>query len=172
MAKWSNWSGRVRCEPSALVAISDEAEAVAVVQRARHEGRRLRVAGAGHSHAPLVPTDGIVVDSSGLTGVVAVDAEAGLARIRAGTRIADLGAPLRSAGVALLNQGEPLSLLRIVSRDLVAEVLVSCVGNPDALGKTFELCEGGSVPLNEQLATLSPDSSRPLPARTPLYSRA
>jgi FAD/FMN-containing dehydrogenase len=106
MAKWSNWSGRVRCEPSALVAVSDEAEAVAVVQRARHEGRRLRVAGAGHSHAPLVPTEGIVVDSSGLTGVVAVDAEAGLARIRAGTRIADLGAPLRSAGVALLNQGD------------------------------------------------------------------
>ncbi len=77
--------------------------------------------------------------------------------------------PTRSP--ARLNQGEPLSLLRLVSRDLVAEVLVACVDNPHAIGKTFELCEGGSLPVDEQLAMLAPDASRPMPDRTPLYSR-
>lgn len=47
--------------------------------------------------------------------------------------------PPRAA--AWLNQREPLSLLRTVSRELVADVLVACAANPDALGKTFELAE-------------------------------
>jgi len=73
-------------------------------------------------------------------------------------------------GGALLNQAEPLSLVRTVSRDLVADVLVHCCGHPDALGKTFELCESVSeVPsLDVQLAGLGNDSVRPIPSRTPL----
>jgi uncharacterized protein YbjT (DUF2867 family) len=74
--------------------------------------------------------------------------------------------PARSA--ALLNQTEPLSLLRTVSRDLVAEVLVECLGKKSAIGKTFELCEGGSGDLATQLDAMLPDGARPLPSRTPL----
>jgi FAD/FMN-containing dehydrogenase len=66
----------------------------------------MRVVGAAHSHSPLVPTEGALFDLAGLRGVVAVDREAGTARVRAGTRIADLGVPLRAEGVALLNQGD------------------------------------------------------------------
>ena len=62
--------------------------------------------GATHSHAPLVPTEGLLIDPSALSGVVEVNATEGWARVRAGTRIYDLGLPLREEGVALLNQGD------------------------------------------------------------------
>lgn len=75
----------------------------------------------------------------------------------------------RPRGVACLNQAEPLSLLRTVSRDLVAETLLACVGSPAALGKTFEVYEGASErPLSDQLAAMSPDAQRSFPRRTPL----
>lgn len=72
-------------------------------------------------------------------------------------------------GPTLLNQTEPLSLLRTVSREAVAEVLSACVASPDALHKTFEVCEGGDgSPLAAQLEVLAHDRERRLPARTPL----
>jgi len=106
MPAWSNWSGRVFAQPAEIVRVGDEAAAVAVVRRAANEGGALRCLGAGHSHAPLVATAGIVVDTEDLAGVVRVDAERGVAALRAGARISALGAPLRAAGAALLNQGD------------------------------------------------------------------
>ncbi|MEZ4444170.1 MAG: NAD(P)H-binding protein [Polyangiaceae bacterium] len=69
----------------------------------------------------------------------------------------------------LVNQRAPLSLLRTVSRELVADVLVACAGNPAVHQRTFELCEGGDGPLADQLARLVPDDERPLPEATPLF---
>jgi uncharacterized protein YbjT (DUF2867 family) len=75
--------------------------------------------------------------------------------------------PPRSA--PLLNQSLPLSLMRSVSRDLVAEVLVDCVDRGNAIGKTFELCEGGTSDLDRQLDAMLPDDRRPLPQHSPLF---
>ena len=84
--------------------------------RSRGHGRRRAAAGrtadrgAGrgrrHSFSPLCATDGLLLDLSALAGVTSVDAERGLATVAAGTRIADLGEPLRAAGVGLANQGD------------------------------------------------------------------
>lgn len=106
MPTWSNWSGRVRAEPAEIVRVDDEADVIAAVRRAARAGTALRCLGAGHSHAPLVATPGVLLDTDGLTGVVRVDAAHGTATLRAGTRIHALGAPLRDAGVALHNQGD------------------------------------------------------------------
>lgn len=103
---WSNWSGRLAATPAEIARPADEAEVAALVRRAADAGWTVRAVGRAHSHAPLVPTDGMLIDTEALAGVVSVDATAGRARIRAGTRLADLGAPLREAGVALLNQGD------------------------------------------------------------------
>ena len=71
---------------------------------------------------------------------------------------------------ARLNQTEPLTLLRTINRELVAQTLVACVGHADALNKTFELCEGSSQPsIEAQLGAMRCDDSRSLPARTPLF---
>ena len=64
------------------------------------------MAGSGHSHFPLVPTDDVIVDISGLSGVLAVDGKRLVARVYGGTTIAALGRPLHDAGVAIPNQGD------------------------------------------------------------------
>jgi FAD/FMN-containing dehydrogenase len=103
---WTNWSGRVLAEPAEIARVSDEAGAIAAVQSAARARVELRCLGAGHSHAPLVVTSGVLLDTSDLCGVVRVDAARGTATLRAGTRFCALGAALRDAGVALHNQGD------------------------------------------------------------------
>ena len=54
----------------------------------------------------MVTTDDLLLDPAELDGLVKVDRMSEEVRVRAGTRIAALGAPLREAGVALHNQGD------------------------------------------------------------------
>lgn len=106
MARWSNWSGLVRGSPGRIVSADSEAEVQSIVREAASRGEAIRVVGEGHSHAPLVAHDGVILGVDALAGVHAVDPEAGVARIGAGARLHALGRPLRDAGVALLNQGD------------------------------------------------------------------
>ena len=102
---WTNWSGRLRVAEGRLVHVRSEADAAAVAARAAAEGSAVRVAGSGHSHAPLVPNE-TIVDVSGLAGVIEVDAAAMTATVAAGTPIYALGPALHRFGVALHNQGD------------------------------------------------------------------
>jgi FAD/FMN-containing dehydrogenase len=106
MVSWSNWSGRQQSKPAALHFVRSEADVAAVVREAARAGRTIRVAGAGHSHAPLVVNDGLIVDTSGLAGVVSADPATRRAWVWAGTRIYALGVPLHDLGLALANQGD------------------------------------------------------------------
>lgn len=69
----------------------------------------------------------------------------------------------------LLNQTAPLSLLRTVSRELVAETLVECAVEPASVDRTFELCEGGDRPIAAQMSALLPDDQFETPRNTPLW---
>lgn len=106
MPAWRNWSGRQRARPRSVHFVRSEEDLLAVVRGAARDGLSIRAAGAGHSHAPLVPGDGVIIDTSGLAGVVATDRARRTARIRAGTPIHALGRPLHDAGLALINQGD------------------------------------------------------------------
>jgi FAD/FMN-containing dehydrogenase len=103
---WSNWSGRVCAQPAEIARPADETGVIAAVRSAARAGAALRCLGAGHSHAPLVATSGVILDTQDLAGIVGVDPTRGTATLRAGTRISALGAPLRAQGVALHNQGD------------------------------------------------------------------
>ncbi len=106
MGRWRNWSGRLTATPEQIHFLRSEADAIALVRAAAARGSTVRAVGAGHSHAPLVPTAGFIVDTSGLAGVIATDPEARTARVRAGTPIYALGPPLHQSGLALINQGD------------------------------------------------------------------
>ena len=106
MPTWSNWSGRWRGRPNALQFVRSEADAAAIAAEATRSGHSVRVAGAGHSHSPLIPNDGVIVDASGLAGVIHADPQTQRAWVWAGTRIYALGQPLRDAGLGLPNQGD------------------------------------------------------------------
>lgn len=103
--RWSNWAGTETCEPAAIIKATSVEHVAEVVSGAALRGMTVRPLGSGHSFAPLVPTDGILLDVSALSGIQSIDTEKAQARIGAGTRIAALGEPLWDAGLTLSNQG-------------------------------------------------------------------
>jgi FAD/FMN-containing dehydrogenase len=103
---WANWAGNIRATPRKLVTPSSLAELRSAVLEAAQRGETVRVAGAGHSFAPLCATSGTLLDLSRFAGVERVDPETGEATVRAGSRIADLGEPLLARGRAFANQGD------------------------------------------------------------------
>ena len=103
MVSWSNWSGKQKSNPEEVRFIRSEDDACAT---AANPGHSIRVVGTGHSHSALVPHDGIIVDVSGLAGVIKVDTDKKSAWVWAGTKIYALGRPLHDAGLALKNQGD------------------------------------------------------------------
>src|SRR5215217_9410380 len=103
---WTNWAGNVTAAPRIVVTPGSRTELRGAVIEAARRGETVRVAGAGHSFAPLCVTNGTLLDLSRLAGVERVDVESGEATIWAGTRIADLGEPLLAEGRALANQGD------------------------------------------------------------------
>lgn len=106
MAYWQNWSGRQVSKPDLLSFVRSERDAVALVNQCAADNKTIRVAGAGHSHSPLVINEDVVVDVSGLSGVLDVDVHSQQAWIRAGSHIFSLGIQLHEHGLALKNQGD------------------------------------------------------------------
>ncbi len=82
---WSNWSGGLEARPRAIVRPMDEAGVISAVRRGAERGLRVRAIGSGYSFAPLALTDGVAVDLSALTGLVAIGSER--VRVRAGTTL-------------------------------------------------------------------------------------
>ncbi len=65
------------------------------------------MAGAGHSHAPLVGSDqGVIADLAGLSGIIEVDRERRRAWVWGGSRLYVLGNALLRHGLAFANQGD------------------------------------------------------------------
>ena len=103
---WSNWAGNVHTAPRQVLQPGSLDELrLALLDAAAHDDV-VRVAGAGHSFAPLCATRGTLLDLSLLAGIDSIDPETGDATIWAGTRLFNLGGPLLDAGRALLNQGD------------------------------------------------------------------
>jgi FAD/FMN-containing dehydrogenase len=102
---WTNWAGNHSCQ-ARVAAPASEQEVVAEVRRALAAGTCLRVAGAGHSVTPVVVNGGTVLETAGLRGITAIDAERRLVTALPGTTVGEFGDPLWAAGLALGNQGD------------------------------------------------------------------
>lgn len=103
---WVNWAGNVQAIPRRVVQPASLDELRAALAEAAEHGETVRVAGAGHSFAPLCATAGTLLDLSLLAGIERIDPETGDATVWAGTRLFNLGGPLLKVGRALLNQGD------------------------------------------------------------------
>ncbi|MCB1694194.1 MAG: FAD-binding protein [Pseudomonadales bacterium] len=106
MPNWSNWSTRHQCEPAEVHFVRSTEDIKAIVSASASAGKRIRTAGSGHSHYPLVPTGDVILDTSGLAGLIDVDASAKTATMWAGSTIYSLGRPLNDRGFGLKNQGD------------------------------------------------------------------
>ena len=103
---WSNWVGNQSFTPGYAAAPRDEEEIATLVRDASELGSHVRVAGATHSFTPIVETDGLLLDLSGLRGVVEADPTRKRAAALSGTLIRDFYEPLWREGLALKNQGD------------------------------------------------------------------
>lgn len=106
MTRWTNWSGRVTARPANVERPTSESELGETVRAAAGRGDTVRVAGSGHSFSPVVPTDDTLISLDRYTGVVDIDAAAGRATVRAGTRLAALNRELDRHGLAMENLGD------------------------------------------------------------------
>ncbi|WP_028223603.1 FAD-binding protein [Paraburkholderia oxyphila] len=58
---WQNWAGNVTGTPAAIFTPRTQDDIKEIIQQARRENKKVRVAGSGHSWGPLVPTDGYLI---------------------------------------------------------------------------------------------------------------
>ena len=100
---WSNWSGRVSCTPAQIHTPDDEAALCRIIADAPAP---IRMTGSGHSFTPIAASNQTLLKPDRLTGLIEADAKTGLARVRAGTQLRDLGPALWEAGLSLPNQGD------------------------------------------------------------------
>jgi FAD/FMN-containing dehydrogenase len=103
---WTNWAASQACRPARIATPADEAEVAALVSAAAREGMKVRAVAAAHSFSPIVSTDGLLLDMSGLRGIRSIDRERRRVVVGAGTPISDFGDPLWAQGLALANQGD------------------------------------------------------------------
>jgi len=135
---WANWSGYQKANPKALPHPQSEQELITLVKDGPHP---IRVVGAGHSFAPLVPCDGAIVSLKDMAGVISTDTDSRTARVYAGTSIRDLGQPLWDAGLSLPNQG-----------DVDPQAIAGAVGT-STHGTGVDLPSLSSVPTEIRLVT-------------------
>lgn len=103
---WRNWTGDQTCTPFELVRPRGREELAEAIGRVAATGRKIGVAGSGHSFTEAAKTDGTMLDVRGLSGVIDADRGSGLVRVGAGTVLAELNEELHRLGLALENLGD------------------------------------------------------------------
>lgn len=105
-ATWRNWAGDQACAPAERLRPAGREELSECVVDAVAAGRRISVAGSGHSFTETAMTEGAMIDAGGLSGVIDADRSSGLVKVGAGTVLADLNEQLHGLGLAMENLGD------------------------------------------------------------------
>lgn len=79
---------------------------MATVRRASQDGLRVKPVGSGHSFTATAATDGVLIRPDLLTGIRALDREAGTVTVEAGTPLKRLNLALAREGLSLTNMGD------------------------------------------------------------------
>jgi FAD-linked oxidoreductase len=104
--EWTNWGRVERANPALIARPTTIDQVVAVVRMARDRGLTVKAVGAGHSFTAIAATDGILVDLSGMAGLLAVDERLRRVTVGAGTNLSQPPALLTPFGLALENMGD------------------------------------------------------------------
>jgi FAD-linked oxidoreductase len=103
---WSNWAGDQTCRPAEVARPGSRDELGETIAAAAAAGRKVSVAGSGHSFTEAALTDGTLVRIEALRGVIDADPGSGLVKVAAGTVLADLNEELAQLGLAMENLGD------------------------------------------------------------------
>ena len=84
---WTNWVGNQTCAPARIEQAAHETQIADAVRRAAAEGHVIRTFGSGHSFTPIVSTDGVLLETDALRGIVDIDTSARTITAKAQTQI-------------------------------------------------------------------------------------
>jgi L-gulonolactone oxidase len=104
--EWRNWAGDQSCRPAAVAAPANREDLAAAIAAAARAGRKVSVAGSGHSFTEAALTDGTLIHLGALSGVLEADAASGLVRVAGGTVLGALNEELARLGLGLENLGD------------------------------------------------------------------
>ena len=99
--RWQNWARNQECRPERVFYPRTVDDVRAIVRAAAASGRRVSVAGRGHSMGPLSLTDDYLVDTRWLNRVGPVDVQNRLVTVESGVSVAALDRVLRRHGLAM-----------------------------------------------------------------------
>lgn len=103
---WANWAGDQVCRPAADLRPGSRDELAEAIGAAAAAGRRVSVAGSGHSFTEAALTTGTMLHVESLAGVLDADPGSGLVRVGGGTVLAALNEELARLGLAMENLGD------------------------------------------------------------------
>jgi L-gulono-1,4-lactone dehydrogenase len=103
---WRNWAGDQACVPFERLRPRRIEELADGLGAAVAAGRKVCVAGSGHSFTEAALTDGTMFDLRALSGVIDADRASGLVKVGGGTVIAVLNDELGRLGLAMENLGD------------------------------------------------------------------
>ncbi|HEX4669209.1 MAG TPA: D-arabinono-1,4-lactone oxidase [Solirubrobacterales bacterium] len=103
---WVNWAGDQACRPVEVARPANRDQLGEAVAAAAAAGRKVSVAGSGHSFTEAAMTDGTMVQIESLSGLIDADPASGLVKVGAGTVLADLNEELARLGLAMENLGD------------------------------------------------------------------
>ena len=104
--RWRNWSREQRCRAYEILRPNTREGLIRAVIDASEAGRRVKVAGSGHSFSEVALTDGTMLKVESLDRILEVDRAAGLVKVEAGIELRALGRRLDRLGLALENLGD------------------------------------------------------------------
>src|SRR5215467_2342776 len=99
-----NWAQTITCKPGQFCQPKTEQEVQQLVQQALKDGNHVRTVGAGHSWAPLVLTQDVLINLDQLNQVT-TDKVALTAQAQSGIRLKDLTPRLAEDGLGMANLG-------------------------------------------------------------------
>ncbi len=103
---WRNWAGDQVCAPQERLRPRSREELAEAIAAAAAAGRKVSVAGSGHSFTETAMTDGTMVDAGAFSGVIDADRSSGLVKVGGGTVLAELNEELHRLGLAMENLGD------------------------------------------------------------------
>jgi len=152
---WRNWAGTAAATPARWGQPQSEAEISASVKDAAAAGLRVRALGSGHSFTPAAATDGLALDLSGWTGIVAADTRTGTVTVRSGTTLRALNAALDGLGLAMANLGD------IDAQTVAGALSTGTHGTGARLGGLATQAEAFGLVLADGSAVMCSASERP-----------
>lgn len=111
---WRNHSRDRSCHPRAIEHLDTTDQLVDLIRRAESEDATVRAVGAGHAWSDVALTDGYLIETDRMTGLLPLDdgtlrdsarEDPHLVRVRGGTRVRQLNALLDARQLALPNMG-------------------------------------------------------------------